>query len=209
MEADPAVVDAVLNRCWPDAACELYARDPWELLVAAILSARTSDQQVNRSMATLCEHLVGLDAWADLPIETLAERLRRLPLWRQKARAVVEAARAIRRHHQGRVPEDPAVLALLPGVGRKVAAVVAGNAYGVPAVAADVHVTRLAYRLGWTARSHGREAELALRERFPPQRWVRLCHQLIRLGRAHCRRQPKCASCPLAGRCPAQGVGGP
>jgi endonuclease-3 len=183
------------------------ATDPWELTVAAILSARTTDTQVNKVMATLGEHLVGIDAYARLEADALQALIRRLPLHGQKARAIVEAARAIIRHHHGRVPEDLAHLAALPGLGRKTAAVVAGNAFGVPAVAADVHVCRAVRRLGWIGEEQPRAAEAALRARFAPARWVRLCHQLIRLGRDHCRRQrPWCSTCPLAATCPRQGV---
>lgn len=197
-----AALDAVLTAHWPDAACELQARDPWELLVAAVLSARTSDQQVNKVMAVLNEHLVGVEAYARLQPAQLQGLLRKLPLHGQKARALVEAARALLRHHQGRVPDDLDALRRLPGLGRKTAAVVAGNAWGIPAVAADVHVARIVHRLGWSAAEDPRAAEAAVAERFPPARWVRLCHQLIRLGRAHCRRMPKCHACPLHGVCP-------
>jgi len=205
--ANPRVVDHTIAGRWPDAACELLARDPWELTVAAILSARTSDVQVNKVMAVLTEHLVGIEAFAAIAPEDLQRLIRRLPLHTAKSRAIVEAARAIVRHHHGRVPEDLAALAALPGLGRKTAAVVAGNAFGHPAIAADVHVCRAVQRLGWATREHPGEAEAALRTRFAPTRWVRLCHQFIRLGRDHCRRQrPLCSTCPLSATCPRVGV---
>lgn len=207
MPADPHLVAAALDRHWPDAACELLARDPWELLVAAILSARTSDVQVNKVMAGLTEHLVGPVGVAIMDHRDLELVIKRVPLYRQKARAIVEAARAIVRHHGGEVPRDAAALTALPGVGRKTAAVVLGNAFGIPAVAADVHVTRLAWRLGWTADENPRAAEAALQERLPEIDWVRRCHQLIRLGRELCKRsQPRCSRCPLAPTCERRGV---
>lgn len=207
---DPARVGEVLDRLWPDAACELRARDPWELLVAAILSARTHDIQVNKVMAVLTEHFASPEALARVDHRDLEPVLRHLPLYPQKARAVVEAARAVVRLHGGKVPASMADLAALPGVGRKTAAVVLGNAFGIPAIAADVHVQRVARRVGWAAREHPLEAEHALAERFPPHRWVRLCHQIIRLGREHCRRVgPKCERCPLAADCPRRGVPDP
>jgi endonuclease-3 len=207
MPADPIVVAAVLDRHWPDAACELQARDPWELLVAAILSARATDTQVNKVMAVLNERLVGPAAYAVLAPRELVKALRSLPLYPQKARAVVEAARAVLRRHGGQVPRQRAALAMLPGVGAKTAAVVVGNAFAVPAIAADTHVMRLTQRLGWTTREHPRDAETALVDRFPPERWVRLCHQMIRCGREFCRRQhPRCTGCPLAETCPRQGI---
>jgi endonuclease-3 len=202
-----AAVGQALERAYPDARCELQARDPWELLVAAILSARATDFQVNKVMAVLNEHYVGPLAYAELDHRDLERVVRHVPLFRQKARAIVEAARALLRAHHGVVPEDLAVLATLPGVGRKTAAVVQGNAFGIPAIAADVHVQRIVHRLGWAAAEHPGQAEVALAKRFPPQQWVRLCHQLIRLGRDCCRRvKPRCERCPLAQWCERQGV---
>ncbi|MBA3710693.1 MAG: endonuclease III [Planctomycetes bacterium] len=205
---EPEHVGAELERRYPEASCELHARDPWELLVAAILSARASDVQVNKVMAVLTEHFAGPEAIAAIDHRDLQPVLRHVTLYRQKARAIVEAARAIVRLHHGVVPASMADLAALPGVGRKTAAVVLGNAFGIPAIAADTHVQRIVYRLGWTASEHPRHAETALADRFAPHRWVRLCHQLIRLGRDSCKRlNPKCASCPFAPACPKQGVG--
>jgi endonuclease-3 len=197
----------VLAKTYPDAHCELLARDPWELLVAAILSARTTDVQVNKVMAVLTEHYLGPASIADLDHRDLARVIRHVPLYRQKARAIVEAARAIMRLYDGHVPQEQRVLSTLPGVGRKTAAVVVGNAFDVPAIAADVHVQRIVFRLGWIKQEHPLQAEAALVERYPPQQWVKLCHQLIRLGRDCCRRQkPRCERCPLAGWCVRQGV---
>ncbi len=205
---DPETIGAELDRLYPDASCELHARDPWELLVAAILSARASDVQVNKVMAVLTEHFTGPEAIARVDHRDLEPVLRHVTLYRQKARAIVEAARAIVRLHHGEVPQSMADLAALPGVGRKTAAVVLGNAFGIPAIAADTHVQRAAYRFAWITAEHPRHAELALAERFPAHRWVRLCHQLIRLGRDFCKRvAPKCTKCPFARTCPRQGLG--
>ncbi len=206
-EVEALAVGAALTRSFPDARCELNARDPWQMLVAAILSARATDHQVNKLMAVLNEHYVGPEAYAELDHRDLERVIRHVPLFRQKARAIVEAARALLRSHQGLVPQDLAQLATLPGVGRKTAAVVQGNAFGIPAIAADVHVQRIVHRLGWCAAEHPGQAEAALARRFPPQQWVRLCHQLIRLGRDCCRRvKPRCERCPLAAQCARQGV---
>jgi endonuclease III len=205
----PSLVAAALDQAWPDAACELLWRDPWQLLVAAILSARATDAQVNQVCAVLHERLVTPTAYAILAPRDLVPVLRRLPLYQQKARALVEAARAILRRHAGQVPADLVELQALPGVGPKVAAVVAGNGFGVPAVAADTHVRRIAWRLGWTARDHAAEAAAAVGRAFPEADWVRRCHQLIRLGRTWCRAPaPRCAGCPLVAACPRQGVVG-
>jgi len=207
--AESALVAVALARVWPDARCELFASDPWELLVAAVLSARTSDQQVNKVMAVLTEHLVGIEAYARLDHRRMARLIAHVPLYPQKARSIVEAARRILHQHGGTVPQTMAELSALPGVGRKTAAVVLANAFDIPAIAADVHVQRITRRLGWTTREHARDAELALSARFPPQHWVKLCHQLIRLGRQYCRPlRPKCGGCPLQATCPRHGVSG-
>jgi endonuclease-3 len=196
-----------LQDAYPDARCELLARDPWELLVAVILSARTTDVQVNKVMAVLNEHYVGPQAIADLDHRELDRVIRHVPLHRQKSRAIVEAARAILRLHHGQVPRTMPELSALPGVGRKTAAVVMGNAFGVPAVAADVHVQRVAHRLGWARREHPADAEVAVVRRFPPEQWVRICHQFIRLGRDCCRRmKPRCERCPVSRFCVRQGI---
>jgi endonuclease III len=207
VEADSNDVARRLAQAYPDARCELYARDPWELLVAVILSARTTDQQVNKVMAVLTEHLIGVDAYARLDPRRLARLISRLPLYPQKARSIVEAARRIVAVYGGQVPATLRDLTSLPGVGPKTAAVVAGNLYGIPAVAADVHVQRIVRRLGWTKREHAREAERAVMDRLPPHHWVPLSHQMIRLGRDCCRpRQPRCERCPLAATCPREGI---
>lgn len=204
---DPERLSAALFRSYPEARCELLVRDPWELLVAAILSARTSDVQVNRVMAVLCEHYCGPEAYASLDHRELARVISKVPLCQQKARAIVESARAVIARHGGQVPESLKELAALPGVGRKVAAVVLGNAFGIPAISADVHVQRIVRRLGWSERENALDAEAALAKRYPPHHWIQLCHQLIRLGREHCRpMNPKCSSCPLAGECPRTGI---
>lgn len=204
---NPERLSSALSKNYPDARCELHARDPWELLVAAILAMRTTDIQVNKVMAVLNEHFCGPDAYAALDHHELARIIRKLPLHQQKARAVVEAARKVITRHGGRVPDNMHDLAALPGVGRKTAAIVLGTSFDIPAIAADTHVQRIVRRLGWTLRENAIEAEQALAQRFPPHFWISLCHQLIRLGRDHCRPlNPKCTSCPFASECPRSGV---
>lgn len=196
-----------LSRSWPDASCELLARDPWDLLVAVILSARTSDVRVNQVMAVLTEHFVGPEAYADLDPMQIESLISSVPLFRQKARYIVEAARHICYRLGGEIPRSVESLSRLPGVGRKTAAVVVGNAFDEPAVAADQHVQRIALRIGWIASENARVAEQTIQELFLPQQWVRLCHQLIRLGREHCRpRNPWCSRCPIAEYCQQQGL---
>lgn len=205
----PAVreIDQRLQEAWPHAQCELLARDPFEFLVAVICSAQTSDTRVNQVMAVLQEHLCGVEAYAAMPLPELSTLLARLPLFRQKARRIHDAARHLVDHYDGQLPTDATSLRRLPGVGEKTAAVVLGNRLGQPAIAVDVHVERCARRLGLSHAADKRVIAEDLRRRFPPPRWVSLCHQLIRLGREYCRpRRPWCSRCPLRGHCPRNGV---
>ena len=199
----------LLAQSWPDAQCELIARDPWDLLVAVILSARTSDDRVNQVMAVLTEHYVGPEAFADMDPRELELHINRVPLYQNKARYIVESARMIVYRLGGEVPNDMETLQTLPGVGRKTAAVVLGNAFKVPAVAADVHVQRVVQRLAWSANEDPKIVEQAVMDLIPRESWVVFCHQLIRLGREACRpKHPWCSRCPLQELCPQQGVEG-
>lgn len=197
----------VLARSYPDARCDLMVRDPWDLLVAAILSSRTSEVMVNRIMAVLCEHFCGPEAYAKLDHRQLAKIIAKVPLYQQKSRAIVEAARRVMSQFNGTVPDTMKHLASLPGVGRKTAAVVLGIAFGIPAIAADIHVQRIVRRLGWITRENAVDAERAIAKRFPPHHWVALCQRLIHLGRDHCRPvNPKCSTCPFTAECSKNGV---
>jgi endonuclease-3 len=203
---EPAPVDDALALSYPDVACDLLARDPWELLMAAILSERAHELQVNKVMAVLSEHLTSIAAVAEIDHRDLEPALRQLPLYREKARALVEAARCILRLHHGQVPRTMEALAAIPGVSRPAAALVLGHAFATPAFAATPEVRRVLSRLGWVAGTHPAEAEHAISERFAPQYWVVLSQRLLRLGRDSCRRvSPRCERCPLLELCPRRG----
>ncbi|NRA39870.1 MAG: endonuclease III, partial [Planctomycetes bacterium] len=166
------------------------------------LSARTSDVRVNQVMAVLTEHFVGPESYADLAPMEIESFVKSVPLYRQKSRYIVEAARHICYRLHGEIPQNVEALSQLPGVGRKTAAVVVGNAFGVPAVAADQHVQRIAMRVGWCKSENALRAEQVIEKLFLPEQWVLLCHQLIRLGRDCCRpRNPWCSRCPIAEHC--------
>jgi len=203
---DPATIDTVLAATYPDASCDLLTREPWELLMAAILSERAHELQVNKVMAVLSEHLTSAAAMAAVDHRDLEAVLRQLPLYREKARALVEAARGILRLHGGQVPRTMAGLATLPGVSRAAAAVVLGHAFATPAFAAPPEVRRVLGRIGWVAGQNHAEAEHAISERFTPDRWVVLSQRMLRLGRDFCRRvHPRCERCPLHEHCPRLG----
>jgi endonuclease-3 len=207
MSDQSEAIDQKLQATWPDAACELDAATPWQLLVAVVLSAQAADARVNAVMANLNEHLLDVYAYADLEPETLAKLCKQVPLAKQKSERIIQAAHWLIQHHAGEVPMEPQTLQAIPGVGAKSAAVIAGNAFGVPAIAADRHVMRLCFRLGWCDQEAEKPAIKAMAERLPPHRWVRACHQMIRLGRRDCRPfNPWCSRCPLADYCPKHGV---
>ncbi len=191
-----------LRQAYPGVGCELVAASTWELLVAVILSAQTSDQRVNMVMAHLQEKLGDIHAYAQAPLRELERAIQQVPLYRQKARYIKEAAQTIERLYAGEVPSDEDRLRQLPGVGGKTAAVVLGNGFGIPTIAVDSHVQRVVTRIGLSRARTPRAIERELARAIPPQHWVDLCHQLIRLGRDHCRPQnPWCSRCPLQGLC--------
>ncbi|WP_408640859.1 endonuclease III [Serinibacter arcticus] len=205
--APTADVAAELARLYPDAHCELDFDSPLQLLVATVLSAQTTDVRVNQVTPELFERYPSARAMAEADQDDLEAILRPLGFFRSKATALIGLGRALTEQHHGEVPGDLASLVALPGVGRKTANVVLGNAFGVPGITVDTHVGRLARRFGWTANVDPVRVERELGELFPPEDWVVLCHRLIFHGRRICvARRPACGECPLAGICPSAEV---
>lgn len=205
----PAVeVDDVLTEEWPDARCELDFTTPFELLVATVLSAQTTDVRVNAVTPTLFRRWPGPAELAAVSQEELEEVLRPLGFFRAKATSLRGLAAALLADHGGEVPADLDALVKLPGVGRKTANVVLGNAFDVPGITVDTHVGRLARRLGWTENKDAVKVERDIAALVPPERWTMLCHRLIFHGRRVCHsRRPACGACVLADVCPSYGVG--
>ena len=197
---------ALLDRQYPDARCSLAFSTPLELLVATILSAQCTDERVNRvTPALFAKYRSAADLAAADP-ETLRQEIRSTGFFRNKAASILGAAAAIVTGHGGVVPRTLEELTALPGVGRKTANVILGNAFGVPGVVVDTHVGRIAARLGLTAASDPEKIERDLMALIPRARWVRFSHQLIAHGRALCRApRPRCADCFLDETlCPAR-----
>ncbi|WP_413451513.1 endonuclease III [Georgenia phoenicis] len=205
----PAVeVDDVLTEEWPDARCELDFTSPFELLVATVLSAQTTDVRVNSVTPTLFRRWPGPAELAAAGQGELEEVLRPLGFFRAKATSLRGLAAALLAEHGGEVPADLDALVTLPGVGRKTANVVLGNAFGVPGITVDTHVGRLARRLGWTTNKDAVKVERDIAALVPEERWTMLCHRLIFHGRRVCHsRRPACGACVLGGMCPSYGVG--
>ena len=209
-EAERARGLAVLDRlaaAMPDARIELDFGDELQLLVSVILSAQSTDKGVNRVTPGLFAAFPDAAALAAAAPEELWPHLRTLGLFRNKAKSIVAAARAIVNEHCGKVPRTRAGLEALPGVGQKTAGVVLVHLGAEPAFPVDTHVGRLARRLGFTRQEDPDRVEEDLRALFPVERWA-LGHQLLVWhGRRCCAaRRPACSRCPVAALCPKRGV---
>ena len=200
-------VRAILRRLrvqYPDARCSLDFTTPWELLVATILSAQCTDERVNTVTPGLFRQYPGPQAFADASEGEIAKAIFQTGFHNQKARSLHGAALAVLERHDGKVPRTTEQLVRLPGVGRKTAAVVSGNAFGRrEGIAVDTHVGRLTRRLGFTVETDPEKVERELMEIVPRPAWVEWSHLLIWHGRAVCiSRAPRCEECVLLDLCP-------
>lgn len=201
-------MDRVLAETYPDARCELDFANPFELLVVTVLSAQTTDKRVNAVRPTL------FAAYPDPPAMAAAERERLesiigpLGFFRAKTESLLKLSQALVERYDAQVPPRLEDLVTLPGVGRKTANVVLGNAFGVPGITVDTHFGRLVRRFGWTEETDPVKVEHAIGALFPRRDWTMLSHHLIWHGRRRCHaRNPACGACPLARWCPAYGEG--
>lgn len=201
-------INRILAETYPDAECELDYTSPLELLVATILSAQCTDQRVNLvTPALFARYPTAADYAAADPVE-LQELIRSTGFYRNKAASIQGMAQALCDDYGGEVPRKMAQLVMLPGVGRKTANVVLGNAFDTPGVTVDTHVGRLSRRLGWTEQTDPVAAEHEIGSLFPRREWTMLSHRLIFHGRRCCKaRRPACGACPIARLCPSYGEG--
>ena len=198
-----AGVLAGLEGEYPDARTELDHRNPFELLVATVLSAQATDVSVNAATPALFAAYPDAQAMSRATPEEIEKYVKSIGLFRGKARNLVALAGLLLERHGGAVPDDFDAVVALPGAGRKTANVVLSNAYGFPAIAVDTHVGRLARRLGLSSQSNPDKVELDLQALFPRGRWVFLHHALILHGRRVCNaRKPLCSACTLLALCP-------
>jgi len=194
---------ARLDQAYPDARTELQFGTPLDLLVATILSAQCTDERVNVVTAELFPRYRRAQDWADIPLPTLEREIHSTGFFRAKARSLNGMARALVERHRGEVPKTLDELVALPGVGRKTANVVLGNAFGVPALAVDTHVFRVSQRLGLARGDDPEEIHDQLCKVLPRPRWTRASHLLILHGRRVCfARKPACPTCPVLRLCP-------
>ena len=204
-------VNRVLAETYPDARCELDFTNPFELLIATVLSAQTTDRRVNAITPTLFRAYPDAFALAAADPETVETILKPTGFFRAKTKSVLGLSAALVERHEGVVPGRLEDLVKLPGVGRKTAFVVLGNAFDVPGLTVDTHFARLIRRLGWVPPEIAADpvkAEHAVAAIFPRKDWTMLSHHLIWHGRRCCHaKKPACGACPVAHWCPAFGTG--
>lgn len=193
---------------YPEAHCALHHRNAFELGVATILSAQTTDERVNMVTPALFERYPTARELAEAQQEDVEGLIRSTGFFRNKARSIIGFARGVAFEHDGDVPADMAALVKLPGVGRKTANVILGNAFGVDeGVVVDTHVKRLSTLLGLTREATPEKIELDLMKLFPRDRWTMLSHLLIFHGRQVCvARSPRCEACVVSHLCPSSRV---
>ncbi len=192
-----------LEKLFPDAHCELNHTNALELLIAVMLSAQTTDASVNRLTEKLYTKYRSLEDYINVPLHRLENDLRQIGLFKNKAKNVQAACKAIHTTFGGRVPSSQAALESLPGVGRKTANVVLSVWFGEPRIAVDTHVSRVAKRLKLAyLKDTPEKVEAKLMRKLPRDRWSKSHHQFIFFGRYHCTaRNPKCDGCPLKEHC--------
>lgn len=191
-----------LERRYPDIGTALDYRDPWQLLVATVLSAQTTDENVNKATPGLFERWPDPEALAGADPEEVERAVYSTGFYRQKTASIVALSQDLVERYGGEVPADLEELVTLHGVGRKTASVVLAEAFGKPAIAVDTHVRRLARRLGLTTETDPTRIEHDLRALYPESKWAGVSMRFIQFGRDVCdARRPRCWECPLVDRC--------
>jgi len=201
-------IDRVLAETYPDAHCELDFTTPLELLVATILSAQSTDRRVNSVTPALFARYPDAASYASADRDELEALIRPTGFFRAKTSSLIGLGQALCERFDGEVPGRLTDLVTLPGVGRKTANVVLGNAFGVPGITVDTHLGRLARRFGWTVQTDPDKVEAELATLIPRRDWTMMSHRVIFHGRRCCHaRKPACGACPLARICPSFGEG--
>lgn len=192
----------ILEETYPDAECALHHQNVFQLIVAVALSAQTTDKSVNVVTPALFEKYPDADALAAADVEEVSEYIKRIGMYKTKAKNIVGMAQKLVSDYGGQVPEDYDALVSLPGVGRKTANVVLSVGFGHQRIAVDTHVFRVANRIGLVHEKDVLKTEISLMERIPEERWSRTHHSLIFHGRQCCdARKPKCDDCPINTLC--------
>jgi endonuclease-3 len=195
-------ITGILRRTYPDVKTALRHKNPVQLLVATILSAQCTDEQVNRVTPTLFKKLPTAKDFAEVSLSDLEGMIRSTGFYRNKAKSIKACCTALVERHGGKVPDNIEDLVKLPGIGRKTANVILGSAFGIPGIVIDTHVKRVSQRIGLTRESDPVKIEFDLMALIPKKDWIAFSHQMIWHGRALCKaRKPKCPECPLLDLC--------
>jgi endonuclease III len=201
-------INRVLAETYPDAHCELDFTTPLELVVATILSAQCTDARVNLVTPKLFATYRSAADYAGAERSELETLIQSTGFFRAKTNSLIGLGQALVERYHGAVPARLKDLVTLPGVGRKTANVVLGNAFGKPGITVDTHFGRLARRFGWTTETDPEKVEAEVGALFPRSEWTMLSHRLIWHGRRVCHsRRPACGACPIAALCPSYGEG--
>ncbi len=201
-------INRTLALTYPDARCELDFGNPLELLVATILSAQSTDRRVNAVTPIIFVRYPDAAAYAAADRAELEELIHPTGFFRAKTDSLIRLGAALVERYGGEVPGTLKQLVALPGVGRKTANVVLGNAFGVPGITTDTHFMRLSQRFGWSASAKPEVVEAEVGALFPRKDWTQLSHNVIWHGRRRCHaRRPACGACPVAKLCPSYGEG--
>jgi endonuclease-3 len=208
LELDPKRIEELLRRlraAYPNAECALHHRNPWELLVATILSAQCTDARVNMVTPELFRKFPTPAAFAQASLPAIEEEIRSTGFYHNKAKSISGAAKKIVAEFGGKVPQTMAELLTIPGAARKTANVVLGVAFGkAEGIVVDTHVLRLSHRLGLTRAEDPKKVEQDLMQIIPKDRWIAFSHEMIHHGRQICiARKPRCVECPLETLCNA------
>lgn len=196
----------MLKKTYPRAGTALEHKDPLQLLIATILSAQCTDVRVNIVTKELFKKYKSAANWAKADLQQIESDIKSTGFYHNKAVSIKGACTAIASDFRGKVPGTMEELVALPGVGRKTANVVLGNAFGVPAIACDTHVIRLSRRLGLSENTDAVKLEFDLAEIVPKKDWTLFSHALILHGRNICKaRKPDCENCPISKYCPSAG----
>lgn len=211
MPSDKAQARAIYNalkRTYPDAHCELDFKNPLQLTVATILSAQCTDRRVNLVTPELFKKYPSAKAFASANRADLESLIAPTGFFRNKAASIIGMAQKVVQDFEGSIPTTLEELVTLPGVGRKTANVILGNAFGKPGITVDTHFGRLARRFGWTTHTDPVKVERDIMELFPAKDWTMLSHVLVWHGRRRCHaKKPACGACPVMKWCPAFGEG--
>lgn len=197
------IFEEYLEELYPDARCELNYTKDYELLLAVVLSAQTTDKRVNLVTEVLFRQYPTLLSLASADIDTVSKILMPIGTFRKKAQFVIEIAKRLVEEQEGKIPNDPEYLVSLPGVGRKTANVVLSNLFDYPAIAVDTHVERVSKRLAFSKKDASvLEVENNLQKAYDRKNWSRRHHQMVLFGRYHCKAiHPECASCKIKDIC--------